>query len=973
MMKSKKKAGYVFFMKIIFPTILAIGLFIFTFFAVLVPTFEKNSLDHKREMIRKLTDSAWSILDRYAQEEQKGTMTRAQAKKQAIAEIRHLRYGPERKDYFWINDLEPKMIMHPYRPELEGKNLSDYKDRQGKKLFVAFVDTVKQNNQGYVDYTWQWKDDPDKDVPKLSYVKGFEPWGWIIGTGIYIEDVKLEIARLTRKLVVISLVIAGVIFMLLVFITQQSFRIERQRLHAEADLHQSREKYRTLVEASTEGTIMTLGGKCVFSNQTMQDMLGYTKDEFADLDIHDILPEHLEEDETKGEYLKNFVNGQPVPAQFEARLKHKDGTVFDVVMAMSNISVAGKDGSIIVAKDISQHKQVEDELGQQRQQYAQLTNAINIGVFRATTGRHSRLIQANPAALSILGIEATEDLSQVNLLDLFHDNADRKNFINELTDKGKIENKVVQLQKTDGSMPAVLLSVVQFKDKNGILRYYDGIVEDITEQKNIQKEQESLIAELQSSLLYLNEPISHFLSEPIFCDMNQSISNAAEMMAKRDYSALLLTAEAGDVVGIVTDHDLRERAVGKAIDVNSPACTIMSSPLLTISDSTLVFEAILMMQEHGVQHLAVKNNTGRVRSIVRNSDILLLHRYSSTFMFHEIHSASSVDKIVETHKRQPQLVKSLVESGAKSKSIMHIITAVSDSIVEKYIQFALDELGEPPVRFSFMALGSEGRQEQTLFTDQDNAIIYEDVSAEQNSSVQEYFLKLGGKVCDWLNETGYKYCNGEVMANNPKWCMPLAGWKEQFKEWIAEAAPQDFREFNIFFDFRSVFGEEGLAVELREHIFNLLNNNAPFFQHFALDALNYKPPIGMFGKIVLESSGDKPNTFDIKESMLPIVNFARLYALNNGVYETNTLDRLDKLYEKNIVKKADYDETVVSYNYLMQMRFKHQTQMLGQNSQPNNNINPKELTHIEETMLKQTFAQITNIQKRISFDFTGTG
>ena len=253
-MDQNNNAGKLFFMKIIFPTILAISLFIVVIFAVIVPAFETNSLNHKREMIRRLTESAWSVLQRYHQAQQQGALTAQAARQQAIEEIRHLRYGPDGKDYFWINDMEPVMLMHPYRPELEGKNLSDYRDRKGKKLFVAFADVARKEKQGYVDYTWQWKDDPNRDVPKLSYVKAFEPWGWIIGTGIYFEDVKEEIARLTGRLIHISLGITVIIFLLLIFITQQSFRIERQRQKAQNDLHESREKYRTLVEAATEGT-----------------------------------------------------------------------------------------------------------------------------------------------------------------------------------------------------------------------------------------------------------------------------------------------------------------------------------------------------------------------------------------------------------------------------------------------------------------------------------------------------------------------------------------------------------------------------------------------------------------------------------------------------------------------------------------------------------------------------------------------
>ena len=717
---------------------------------------------------------------------------------------------------------------------------------------------------------------------------------------------------------------------------------------------------------------MVLDGKCVFSNKTMQEMLGYSDAEFTTLDIHDILSEQGDRQDSGSQYFRRFMVGDDVPGQFEARLRHKDGTSLDVVLAMSRIAFGRKDGCIIVAKDISQHKQVQEELGLQRQQYAQLTNAINIGVFRAEAGRSGKLIEANPAVRSILGIEDAADLGAVNLFECFHDADDRQGVIDALANKQQIKDKVVQLQKADGSMPAVLLSLVAVKDDAGVTRYYDGIIEDITEQKRTEEERTNLIAELQSSLLFLNEPISPFLRDTVFCDMKVTAAQAAVMMTKQNFSAILVRSDDNETLGILTDRDLRERIVGLGGDMNAPVFTIMSSPLMTISDSALIFEAILLMQEHGIQHLAVKDHTGKVVGMVRNRDLLQLHRYSATFMFREIHAAGSVEQMKAIHQRVPQLVRSLIESGAKAKNITRIITAVSDGIVERYIRFAIDELGEPPVPFAFAALGSQGRQEQTLVTDQDNTIIYDHVPESQESEVNAYFIALAKKVCTALNDTGYPYCKGEVMAMNPKWCMSLEQWKEQFRQWVEESAPQDLREFNIFFDFRSVYGDKNLTVQLRESVYELLKNNAPFFMHFALDALHYKPPIGMFGKLVLESSGDSADTFDIKEAMLPIVNFARLYALHHGVYETNTLERLHKLYEKNVLKKSDYEETVLSYNYLMQVRFKHQAQVSADHGTADNHINPKELAHINEATLKQTFYQIAAIQKRISLDFTGT-
>ena len=219
--------------RIILPVTLTVILFSMTIFLLVLPLIEEKLMDGKREMIRELTESSWSILVAHAQKEKDGLLTREEAQAEAIENLRRLRYGPELKDYFWINDMHPRIIMHPYRPDLEGKDISDYADPNGKRLFVEFVRVVRAKSAGYVDYEWQWKDDPGRIVPKISFVKGFEPWGWIVGTGIYVEDVRAEIAAITRKLTLICIGILAAIVVLSVYIVRRGVIVEQEKKQAE--------------------------------------------------------------------------------------------------------------------------------------------------------------------------------------------------------------------------------------------------------------------------------------------------------------------------------------------------------------------------------------------------------------------------------------------------------------------------------------------------------------------------------------------------------------------------------------------------------------------------------------------------------------------------------------------------------------------------------------------------------------------
>ena len=219
--------------RIFLPVVLTVLLFILTIFQLILPMMQERLLDGKREVIRELVVSAWSSLDGYAQQERKGLLSRDEAQQLAKNHIRGLRYGQNLKDYFWINDMHPRMIMHPYRPDLEGQDISTFADPAGKRLFVACVEIVRQNGAGFVDYQWQWMDDPTRIVPKISYVMGFAPWGWILGSGIYVEDVHAQISTITRQLTLVCSWILFLIIILSVLIVWHGVKVTREKKLAE--------------------------------------------------------------------------------------------------------------------------------------------------------------------------------------------------------------------------------------------------------------------------------------------------------------------------------------------------------------------------------------------------------------------------------------------------------------------------------------------------------------------------------------------------------------------------------------------------------------------------------------------------------------------------------------------------------------------------------------------------------------------
>lgn len=953
---------------IVLPALLVIGLFAAALFLLIVPSSQTMLLDRKREVIRELTQSAWSILAEYDKEVAAGLLSREEARRLAALRIQHLRYGREGKDYFWITDTHPRMVMHPYRPELNGQDLTGYTDPRGNRIFVEFVNVARrQASGGYVEYVWQWKDQPERLEPKESYVKLFEPWDWVIGTGMYIEDVQAEIGRLLARLFWIFVAIIAVTAGLLSYTVRQSMKLEQRRSRSEAALRDSHEKYRALVEVTTEGILMVLDGRCAYLNHAMREMLGFREDEALLLDLDDLF---LVEPAGPGaDAVAALLENRPPPEPFEARLRRKGGEGVDALLTATPVAFAGKPGVILIAKDVTRHKQLEAELLGARHASRALADQIDVGVFRVALGRRLTFTEANGVARRLFGLPEGPDLSGADFLEAFLEPAVRADLVRDMETRGAVTARIVQLRRERGEAPVVSLSLAAVRDEQGVAVSWDGMVQDVTAQRKRDEARESLIGELQASLSFLSDPIRQAVYHPPSCGPEEPIGAAAEQMTRRGTGALFVTAAPGTVIGIVTDRDFRERMAAQGLSLADPVGRIMSAPVASVPETALVYEAILAMQEQGRRHLAVRDAGGTITGLVSNVELLHVDRYSSLVMTREISRAPGVEAIAAISERLPRLVAALVDSGARPRNVTRVITATLDATVHRLIGLAQEQLGPPPAPFAFVALGSEGREEKTLVGDQDNAIVYADGVGEGAGA---YFLALGREVCDGLARAGYPLCKGGIMAREERWCRPLADWMEYFTQWIASATPQDLLEINMFFDFRTIYGAGELLGELRTRIDRQLRLRVPFFANYAQNALLYKPPLSFFGGIVAESGGGSAKLLDLKDAMRPIVGFARLYALQHGVRETHTLDRLQRLLEQGAIRRAVHDDAVGAYGYLMQLRLRQQVTGVRAGGGPTNDLDPRGLTQIETTLLTQAFQQVAAIQKQLQSDFVGS-
>lgn len=950
-----------FLLNIVTPAVLAMAAFVALIFSIVIPVLERSIMERKREMIRELTASAWSLLGEMEQRARSGVMSRDQAQRDALERVKDLRYGHENKDYFWITDMTPRMVMHPYVADLDGKDLRDYRDPHGKPLFVECVEAVRARGEGYVSYSWQWKDDASRIVPKLSYVRGFAPWGWIIGTGVYIEDVRQEIRAVTRHVAGVSLAIIIGIAGLLAYQGRQGWLLESRRRRAEAELRESEARYRALVEAATEGILMVLEGRLAYANPTLLLMLGYEPASFAALRLSELYPA----DDPRREALDGAFAGRcALAAPCMTRMRARDGSWLPVVINASLIDISGKQGTIVTAKDVRAQQAAEAELGRGRDRLRALAEHLGVGIFRADLGRKGRLLEASPSTWRTLGLEGAPE--EADLSAILPDAEERAGFLRSLEEHGSVQHHLVRLPQPGGQDRFATVHATLVRDEGGT--FCEGILTEVTEQQRLARDRDRLLAESQSSLLPLYGPIGPCARPLTKCPHSLSAQKAAEHMAKQGAGAALITSDDGEPLGMLSDGDILRRVLAARSDPGRPVREFMSAPVVSLPESALLFEAGLLMHEKRIGRLVVTDAEGHPSGLLESADLLRVQQHSGALLLREISVSRSVEEAASAHSRMPQVARAMIEAGAEAPQVTRLTAAVSDGLTARLVQLALDELGPPPSAFAFMALGSAGRQEQTLFSDQDNAIVYEG----EAPGAREYFLSLGAKVCAGLDAAGYPFCNGGVMAREEKWCRPLAELKEMFSRWTVEMEDQDLRDVNICFDFRAAAGDPHLAADLRSHVLAAVRDKPRFLFHLAETTLQFKPPVGFFGNIQVESSGAHAEAFSVKTAVVPFVNFARIYALRHGVAAVGTLERLRQLRGMGVLTAAGHEEMVQSYGELMRLRLKHQAAQLAEGRSPDNHINPKRLTELERMMLKRIISHVGALQARMSAELART-
>jgi CBS domain-containing protein len=442
-----------------------------------------------------------------------------------------------------------------------------------------------------------------------------------------------------------------------------------------------------------------------------------------------------------------------------------------------------------------------------------------------------------------------------------------------------------------------------------------------------------------------------------------SIQRAAEIMASHKISSLVLLDSEGRPAGMITDRDLRNKVVAKGRDTAGPVGGIMSVTIIKSDARDHCFEALLKMMRYNIHHLLVVNK-GELTGILTNHDLMMLQGTSPMSLAGEIENQTTVDGLTPAAKKINRLISILIKEGARASTITRIITEINDRLLRKLLEITEKKLGPPPVSYCWIVYGSEGRKEQTFKTDQDNALIYDDAGKDDEAS-EQYFADLAGRMKDALIRCGFPACTADYMASNPKWRQPLGAWKAYFSRWINTPAPDSILQSLVLFDFRPVYGNLLLAEKLRAFLGHEISGKKPFLGQMAASVVRNRPPLGLFGRFVCEKKGSRKGTFNIKiNALCPIIDAARLSALEIRAYQTSTLARLMELKDRQGTAAGECSgDLEQAFEFLMSLRLRHQYQQIERGIEPDNFIDPRALGVMERKMLKETFKLILSVQE----------
>jgi len=462
----------------------------------------------------------------------------------------------------------------------------------------------------------------------------------------------------------------------------------------------------------------------------------------------------------------------------------------------------------------------------------------------------------------------------------------------------------------------------------------------------------------------------------VTCLPMDNITSIAKKMADQNVSSIVVISLNGKPVGIITEKDLVKKVLSTPHpNLEIKAHQIMSAELITVKPNDFSYQALLLMTRHNIQHVVVTDSNGLLKGIVTIKDLIRTSNSGTLSIVKQIEYQNSLAGLAKVVNDIDLVQQALLAERATASEVCSLINELYERITRKVIrlseqQMITDGWGAPPIKYCFINMGSAGRKEQFSRSDQDNGIIFEDSLSQAAENAANYFLALGKRIVSGLETCGFKRCSGGVMADNPRWCLPLSRWKENVQGWVNNLEPQNVRNMTIFLDYRFLSGEESLFKELKTYTGGLFRSSPHALLFMAEDDLQQRIPLNFFKQIITEKKGRSHNKLNLKSAvMIHLVDCLRLFALRDGIEETNTFERIRLLNESNIIKDDDAEFIEAAYESLLMFRIKDAFTKMQRGLEPDNLIDLKKLSKKEMVMLKESMLVASRLQSLTAHAF----
>lgn len=450
--------------------------------------------------------------------------------------------------------------------------------------------------------------------------------------------------------------------------------------------------------------------------------------------------------------------------------------------------------------------------------------------------------------------------------------------------------------------------------------------------------------------------------DPVTCLPDAPIRDAAKQMRDRRISSICI-GDGDRFDGIITLRDMNGKVIVEGADPRSPVSSIMTANPLTLGSDALVTDVLHLMVERGIGHVPIVDG-GRLVGIVTQTDLTRAQAWSSADIVGRVAKADSVAEMARATGDIRKLLVQLVETGNRHDVVTRLITDIADTVTRRLLAMAEEKLGPPPVPYLWLACGSQGRQEQTGVSDQDNCLILSDDVTEDQ---MPYFAELAQFVSAGLDRCGYFFCPGDMMATNPRWCQPLRVWREYFASWIATPNPEAQMLASVMFDLRPIGGDERLFDSLQGDTLKAASGNSIFTAHMIANSLKHQPPLGLLRGLATIRSGTHKNHLDLKHNgVVPVVDLARVYALQGQLRPVNTRARLEAAIEGGVLSKSGGADLVDAYDLIATTRLEHQVKQIKAGGAPDNHLNPAELSDFERSHLRDAFVVVKTLQSAVA-------